>query len=662
MNETSPQPPSWIRRGKLRWVWGLWEPLMFYRRSTHMAAYSPGNAYWAEAWYERMHSKEMVEKLAELGVNCVTTHYFKGFGMRAEAEEMDRAARFAELCHAYGIRVLGYHQWATICYETFLDEVPHARDWVQRDAKGELVLYGGSTYWRWLGCQQHEDYVAYLREVVKRCLTDAKMDGVEWDGTVYKCHCELCQQRFREYLERKYAGQDALALFGIPHFRHVRIPTTESRRDPLFQELLAFRRDFMNQRLRDYNDLIKSINPEAAQVTYVTDPAPAAPPDAVDIIVDENHDFCFVQDGVLTTKFRGLKHGFALGRVVLSTAWLRAPSRRGKPSADRFETEAELAAFGAPAGGLRRPETPEEVQRDLAEDAMFGGHMITPTWATRCAGGDRAAFEEPALYDALRRYFDFFARHQELYANRRSLANVGILRSNTSLTLDFFNVYPCVVGMEQICLQHQIPFDMVFSFGLDKLEKYAALVVAEQTCLSEEEIAALFRFVEAGGGLAVTGRSGLYDERFRHRRAHPLEPLFANPRVVFFPDNPERLSRPDRDHPPAYHDMRLPDRADEAAAAIIGAAGRLPYRVDAPHTVGTDAYEVESGARVIHLLNYDNARPVRRVAVTLSHELAAPRARLLSPDLEPEEQTLEADDRTFIVDTLKAYAVLVLEG
>jgi len=653
--------PSWIRPGKLRWVWGLWEPLMFYRRSAHMAPYSPGNSHWAEEWYLRMHSEEMVAKLAKMGVNIVSTHYYKGFGVRAEAEEMERAARYTELCHSYGVRVLGYHQWATICYETFLDEAPNARDWVQRDREGKLLLYGGSTYWRWLGCQQYEEYVDYLRNVVQRCLTEAKMDGIEWDGTLYKCHCELCQKRFREHLQAKYADADVAELFGIPHFRHVRIPTIENGRDPLYHELLAFRREFMTQRLREYNDLIKSINPQAAHVTYDMYGAPPEPQDAIDILVDENHNAAFVQDGVLTTKFRGLKHGSALDRIVLSTAWLRAPSRKADQLPDSFETEAQIAAFGIPVGRLRRCETGAEVKRDVAETAMYGAHMITPTWATRSMGGRLAAFEEPELYEALSLYMDFFRRREELYDIRESLANVAVFRGHSAVTLDFFSSFPCVAGVEQVCLQHQIPFDMLFSYQLDNLDKYDAIVLAEQTCLSDREIESFRGFVASGGGLVVTGRTGICDERLRHRRSHPFRDLLEHPRVAFLPDAPERLSRPERDHVPAYTDMRLPERADDIAAAILRAAGgRLPYRVDAGRLVGTDAYVLASGRRVIHLLNYDNDNPVGSVSVTLSEALATDQAQLASPDRQPEEQPLASKDNRLTIDRLDTYAVIVL--
>jgi hypothetical protein len=137
-----------------------------------------------------------------------------------------------------------------------------------------------------------------------------------------------------------------------------------------------------------------------------------------------------------------------------------------------------------------------------------------------------------------------------------------------------------------------------------------------------------------------------------------------HPRVAFFPDNPERLGKPDRDHPPAYHDMRLPERSEEIAAAILRAAGeRLPYRVEAGRFIGTDAYIVKSGARVIHLLNYDNDTPSTPVAITLSDELAAREARLISPDAQPEERVLRAvgpGANRFEIGPIETYALLVI--
>ncbi|MBI4624124.1 MAG: hypothetical protein HY736_13025 [Verrucomicrobia bacterium] len=161
---TSLPVPDWIAAGKLRWVWALWEPIDLYTRGGHGAGIGDGRVtgHWARKWYERMHSDEILDKLAAAGVNLVTTHFYKGFGLRAESAEMDRAADFTRRAHARGIRVLGYHQFSTVIYETMLDEVPKLADWIQRTPGGELKTYGGAK-WRWMACPIHDDFIAYLK-------------------------------------------------------------------------------------------------------------------------------------------------------------------------------------------------------------------------------------------------------------------------------------------------------------------------------------------------------------------------------------------------------------------------------------------------------------------------------------------------------------------
>ncbi len=86
------------------------------------------------------------------------------------------------------------------------------------------------------------------------------------------------------------------------------------------------------------------------------------------------------------------------------------------------------------------------------------------------------------------------------------------------------------------------------------------------------------------------------------------------------------------------------------------------YPVEATPFVGTDAYEVTSGERVIHLLNYDNddGKQAGPLKVRLRGDLAVPRAELVSPDTAPEARTLHADGGAFVIDSLETYALLVL--
>ena len=120
--------PKWFERGRIRWAWGGWEPPEFYVRAGSLSGGVNGRALWAPRWWEYLHSEEHVRALAEMGINLITTHCYKGFGLRAEAAEMTRTRELVELCHAHGIHVLGYGQFTTVYPETMLDEIPDLAD------------------------------------------------------------------------------------------------------------------------------------------------------------------------------------------------------------------------------------------------------------------------------------------------------------------------------------------------------------------------------------------------------------------------------------------------------------------------------------------------------------------------------------------------------
>ena len=63
-----------------------------------------GNPTWQEDDYEKEHTDEAIRKLKELGVTVVIVHFYKGFGLQAEREHMEKAkllaanARFDSTC------------------------------------------------------------------------------------------------------------------------------------------------------------------------------------------------------------------------------------------------------------------------------------------------------------------------------------------------------------------------------------------------------------------------------------------------------------------------------------------------------------------------------------------------------------------------------------
>lgn len=514
--------PDWVSAGKLRWVWALWEPIDLYRRSGSAAGIGDGRAtgHWVLKWYERMHSDEILDKLADIGINLVSTHFYKGFGLKAEAEEMQRAADFTKRAHLRGIRVLGYHQFSTVIYETLKDEIPKLEDWIQLNPDGSMRTYGGgATYWRWLACPTHDDFIKYLKKVVDHTLIYADMDGVEYDGTDYNCHCEKCQKAFREYLKEN--NPDPQDRFGLPHFNHVRIPTSWNTKDPLWQEWIRFKIYFMGKRLRELRTYIHSKKQGAILATYEDCPAlwrnnrTRGMPDKgdyLDLAIAESHDMPQIQNGELITKIRHLKEANAIGQIGLSTDWLRSES-----------------------GGILLPNETKPVELDMAECMACGGHVLTATWALR-SGNKRdgsAFFEQTDFYNVMKQYMQFSKKYENLQEGIQGCANVWVYHSQWSLAFDFRTAYNSILGFEQALLG-RIAYRVAKETDLNSLTGKDILILANQTCLSEKECNEIRSAANRGCGIIITGKTSECDENFRQFPQPVLNDIYNKSNVRYF--------------------------------------------------------------------------------------------------------------------------------
>ena len=185
--------------GKYRWAYGFFEPLTFHKRSGMWVNPPPRDL---QEWYERGHSEETAKALAELGVNIITTRFYKGFGLQAEEEDIESGKRFITHCHKYGIKALVYIQFRTIMFETIQKEIPNARDWANRDPEGKVVTWEQRWYWRWITCPTNGDFIAYLKKAMRKALTEADADGIWLDNFSWDpngCYCQRCKETFRRY-------------------------------------------------------------------------------------------------------------------------------------------------------------------------------------------------------------------------------------------------------------------------------------------------------------------------------------------------------------------------------------------------------------------------------------------------------------------------------
>ena len=667
--ESRNSQPAWLTNEQMRWAWVSWEPLMMYRRHGGQFETFEAASHWIGDWFNRIHTEEYICKLRDAGFNCITTHFHKGFGMAAEAEEMEMTRGLIKVAHKHGIRVLVYVQSMSIMYETFLKEVPEAEDWLGVAENGQPHAYS-EQYWRLFPCFNKDGYITYVNKVIEKAITWAEADGVWLDNTNFSaCQCEACQKKFLEYLRWRYPSPD-VERFGISSFDDVRIPIKARTYDPIYQESLRFRCEVLNAFVNQSRKLVRSLNPDAVvaanfgtpspyNVTEVLGVDPSTSARTADIVLAENGNFPELDKEVMISQIRAYKAGHATGSVVVPSHW-----------------RIEECEYGV---ATKMPETVAHVKLDLAESAAFGRGCVGSTWAVRPSEMGRSTFfEREDIFNAVKEYNTFFAKNEALYTGSTSLANVAVYRNFPSIAFAHDIANDSLGGYEQVLIQNQIPFDAVFEEDIDRLGDYDVLILPNVLCMSDNEIEQIRDYVKRGKALVATGQSSLYDENYRQRRDYGLSdlfgtsykheiknpaPVFINSRVLFTPGTPEKVSCNYLNYQTR---VALPSKNLKLVEYIRQVCpGGFPVEVDSTPHVAVEICQTSRGV-VVHMINYDNTKPVTGVKLTFSPEICNDnKVELISVDHGGEVQSLALEScqdsrHTVCIPLLETYSLVLL--
>ena len=626
----------------------------------------------ARETYERAQSEEVIRRLQSQGVEVFHSHLYKGFGMEAEKAEMEDARRVAELAHRHGLKVDSYVQWNTMMYETFFAEEPRAKDWIQRDIAGKpiLLVYGYQQSFRYRPCFANQNYLDYLKKIVRYAVEEVKTDFIHFDNFDLNpepdsCHCPACVQGFRRYLKEKYSPARRKERFGFENVDFVNPPQWNAQNppqrmqilfDPAIQEWVDFRCEVMARALGQMAEYAKSLNPEVAiecnphGITGANRAWEAGLDHArflkyTDVFwTEESNTPGVTADGRVITKIRSYKLARAFGNILLAYI-------AGHPV-----ESAECLAFNQTLG--------------------FAG-------------------EDPLRHHILQ-YIAFYRRHRDLFTRTQDVADVAVLRSYASITYNNAAAQLSAILAEQTLIETRIPFDLVFDGQLSGLAKYRVLVLPDSECLSDEEIAAIRRFVENGGGLVAIGQAGLYDEWRRVRVKAGLTDLVngqQQPRG--YEESVERAERAGKTArkeagqgrtvylPALEFDGPMPEMGpyfsienrfwkrpknwqDLVDAVGWTAKGNMTVSIKGPeYLVANLVSQPERNRMMLHLVNY-NARkgaPASAVEVACRVPKPAKEIRLYSPDLkEPEilQAKREASMVTFFVPAVKVYSIAAI--
>ena len=148
-------------------------------------------------------------------------------------------------------------------------------------------------------------------------------------------------------------------------------------------------------------------------------------------------------------------------------------------------------------------------------------------------GGESGLGEDRRWLEPARKYFNWMAKHDQHFVNKRSIANIGVVmgqrnalfyrppsRSSQREYLD---------GMYYALLEGRFFFDFVHEekLGPEELKKYSALVLPNIALLSDEQCRQLRAYVDGGGSLLATFESSLYTERNERRADFGLADVFG---------------------------------------------------------------------------------------------------------------------------------------
>lgn len=603
------------------WTWAGWEPLQFYRRLGGFHECQEGNALWAEDWFRKLESEETAKALGEAGINWVTTHFYKGFGLASEREEMAATARLIANYHRHGVKVFTYIQYGTIMPETLNAEVPESADWRRLDWNGQHDGHPfeyGDQYWRAKPCANQPGFLDYLCRVIDAAL-DAGADGIWIDNlNADGCHCPACQSAFRSFLVRTI--QDPWREMGLRDLARVAIPRAERPRDPLFQAWVRFRCEEVRASLTRLCSHARKRKPEVVlaaniglgnhQLHSIENGNWIGELELLDFNYAENSRFPAWRDGQIVGQHWPMGVSNAAGTHVVPGSWFGG-NRRLYPQPS------------APTGKMLR--------RCFAESAMHGAHAFGGPWGLRAVDGgeDPILLRDAAWRAGHRQLVDWYRARHEFFSASIEAAPVALLESFDASIGDEKARRQARDAMEQFLMQRQIPLRYVLSDRLDALAEISLLVLPHVLPISDELAGQLRAFVQRGGKLLATGRTSFYDERMRQRTDYALADLFGVRYSSEFEDlhhdaiieNPENGCL----FLPGAWGLKLEDGTpacrvspDQLALAVRAALpADTPTVVSPAPTVVCTLRQTADGRRILALLNYGEAS-VTGIAVTVT--------------------------------------------
>jgi hypothetical protein len=162
-------------------------------------------------------------------------------------------------------------------------------------------------------------------------------------------------------------------------------------------------------------------------------------------------------------------------------------------------------------------------------ETLASGMVVDYHWV----GAEKGLGEDRRWQKVGRDYFQWVAKHDRHFTNKRSVANIGVIMGQRT---QLFYRAPSgalkqeyVNGIYYALLEGRFAFDFVHEDRMqpEQLRKYRALILPNTALLSDEQCRQLRDYVKAGGSLLATFETSMYDERNLRRGDFGLADVFG---------------------------------------------------------------------------------------------------------------------------------------
>ncbi len=447
------------------------------------------------AWW-RGHWKETQVQAVIINAGGIVAYYPSKFPLQHRAEFLNGRDLFGELtraAHDDGIFVMARMD-SNRTAEDFFQAHP---DWFARDIDGNPYR-AADKYITCINSPYYDEYLpGVLREIIERSHPEGVTDN-SWAGTGREniCYCANCERKFRaktgSAIPRKVDWNDPVYRKWIlwNYDRRIEVWELNNRttqaaggKDCIWSGMNSGSVTAQARSFRDLREICKR---------------------AHIVMLDHQRrddDTGFQQNGDTGKRVHGL-----LG-------W------------DKLAPES-MAMYQSGPGYYRVASKPAAEARMWMIDGIAGG--IQPWWHYVAA-----YHEDRRMYRTPGPVMNWFKNNEAFLVNRQPIATVGIGWSQRNT--DFYGrneagdrVDAPYTGFMHALVRARIPYLPVH---LDDLDTHAAglrlLILPNVGGMSEQQCAAVRRFVERGGSLFATGDTSIYDEWGDPRTDFALAELFG---------------------------------------------------------------------------------------------------------------------------------------